>query len=42
MDYFEALLQRATLAVTAAAIACRDWEDGGEPDRVSDAAWEAS
>lgn len=41
MDYFEALLQRAACAVTAAATACHDWEDGGDADPVSDTAWEA-
>lgn len=41
MDHLEALLQRAVCAVTAAAAACRAWEDGGEADPVSDTAWEA-
>ena len=41
MDYFEALIHRAACAVTAAAEACRDWEDGGDPGPVSDTASEA-
>ncbi|KHK93559.1 hypothetical protein [Novosphingobium malaysiense] len=41
MDHFEALLQRAARAVNAAAVACQAWEDGGDPDPVSDTAWEA-
>jgi len=41
MDHFEALLQRAAVAVNAAAAACRDWEHDGDPDPVSDTAWEA-
>jgi len=41
MDYFEALLQRAASAVQDAAIACRNWEDGGDVDPVSETAWEA-
>ncbi len=41
MDNFEELLQRAACAVTAAADACRAWEDGGDSDPVADTAWEA-
>lgn len=41
MDHFEALMQRATCAVNAAAAACRDWEGGGDADPVVDTAWEA-
>lgn len=41
MDYFEALIQRAAFAVNAASVACRDWEDGGDTDPVSDTAWAA-
>lgn len=41
MDHFEALLQRAVCAVTAAARACRAWEDGGDTNPVADTAWEA-
>ena len=41
MDYFEALPHRAACAVTAAAVACRDWEDGSDSGPVSDTAWEA-
>lgn len=41
MDHFEALLHRAVCAVTAAARACRAWEDGGDTDPVADTAWEA-
>ncbi len=41
MDYYEALLHRAAVAVAAAAQACRDWEDGGDTGPVSDTAWDA-
>lgn len=41
MDYFGELLQRAATVVTAAADACRAWEDGGDADPVLDTAWEA-
>lgn len=41
MDYFEAILHRAASAVTAAADACREWEDGGDAGPVADTAWQA-
>lgn len=41
MDYFDALLHRAACAVSAAADACRDWENGGDTGAVADTAWEA-
>jgi hypothetical protein len=41
MDHFDALLQRAACAVSAAAAACRAWEEGGDSNPVSDTAWEA-
>lgn len=41
MDHFSVLLQSAANSVGAAAEACRIWEDGGDPDPVSDSAWEA-
>lgn len=41
LDRFEALIQRAACVVDAAAIACRDWEDGGDTGPVSDTAWAA-
>ena len=41
MDYFDALLQHAACVVTAAADACRTWEDGGDSDPVADTASEA-
>ena len=41
VDYFEALLHRASCAVTAAAHACRAWVDGGDSGPVSDTAWDA-
>jgi hypothetical protein len=40
MDYFETLLHRAASAATLAAIACRDWEEGGDSDPVADTASE--
>ena len=42
MDYFETLIHRAACAATLAATACRDWENGGDADPVSDTAWEAA
>ncbi|MET0370697.1 MAG: hypothetical protein ABW039_04880 [Sphingobium sp.] len=41
MDHFTSLLQRAASATSAAADACKDWENGGDPDPVADTAWEA-
>lgn len=41
MDHFTSLLQRAALATSAAADACRGWEAGGETGPVADTAWEA-
>lgn len=41
MDHFDNVLQRAACAVNAAADACREWEDGGNSDPVSDTAWKA-
>jgi hypothetical protein len=41
MDHFDALIQRAACAVSAAAAACRAWEEGGVSGPVSDTAWEA-
>jgi len=41
VDHYQALLQRAAATVSAAAQACRDWEDGGDTEPVSDTAWEA-
>ena len=41
MDYFTALLHRAGCAASAAADACRAWEDGADPVIVSDTAWAA-
>jgi hypothetical protein len=38
MDFFEALLQRAACSVTAAAEACRAWEDDGDAGDVADTA----
>lgn len=41
MDHFTSLLKRAALATSVAADACKDWENGGDPDLVADTAWEA-
>lgn len=41
MDYYGDLLHRAAGAVSAAADACRAWEDGGDSDHVVDTAWQA-
>lgn len=41
MDHFTSLLQRAAFATSAAADACKDWENGGDTDPVADTAWEA-
>lgn len=41
MDHFSSLLNRASLAVAAAAVACRLWEEAGDPYPVADTAWEA-
>lgn len=42
MNDIEALLRCAARSVTAAARACREWEDPGDGDSVADTAWEAS
>ena len=42
MNEMEALLRCAARSVTAAARACREWEDSGDSDTVADTAWEAS
>lgn len=41
MDHFTSLLHRAADAATAAAQACRAWEDGGDIQPVSETAWGA-
>lgn len=41
MDYFSSLLSRAASAASAAADACRAWEEDGDGDAVSDTAWDA-
>ena len=41
MDHFTSLIHRAADAATAAAQACRAWENGGDSDQVSDTAWKA-
>lgn len=41
MDHFTSVLRRAAFVTSAAADACRDWEDGGDTDAVADMAWEA-
>lgn len=42
MNEIEALLRCAARSVTAAAGACRAWEQSGDGDAVADMAWEAS
>lgn len=41
MDHFTSLLHRAECVVSAAAQACRDWENGGDTGSLSDSAWDA-
>lgn len=41
MDQFKSLIGRAVNATSAAAEACRNWENGGDPGPVADTAWEA-
>jgi len=41
LDQFKSLIGRAASATTAAAEACRNWENGGDPGPVSNTAWEA-
>jgi hypothetical protein len=38
MDHCVTLVRRAAIAVSSAAIACRAWENGGDPDPVSQTA----
>ena len=42
MDHFTSLLHRGAIAASAAAYACQNWEDGGDPGPVADTAWEAA
>jgi hypothetical protein len=41
MDLCVTLVRRAAIAVSSAAIACRAWENGGDPDPVSQTAFAA-
>lgn len=41
MEHIDVLLKFPAGAANSAALACRDWKNGGDPGPVADTAWEA-